>query len=261
MGTIPPATRGPSPTVTTENGGSSFVIESCEDVPGWLSNRRTNSIAFFKTFFDCTCSGDFTSNFEMSCHYKRVRCFQPYVPLGEEEDAERPFYCVNRTFNVEFRVQEDDRNVGTRDYYVPWHDMACHEYIDGPGAGSTICIQTSNSCAYQLREFHEFSTEFAVETCSDLDMCRESLPNLGYSTEDTERLCFRRFWNGRECFSKPAYLDECRGTIDRNRTEIEVAWPDCSDVEPCAMATCRIQPYDYTTPDDISLYYTECTLI
>ncbi len=241
-----------------------FIIRSCEDVPEWFGSRRTDVVAYFEDYFDCTCSGDFDSSFEMSCEFKEDRCFQPYVPISEqqqqEQQQEAETYCVSRTYTIGFEVQNDDDDSIYNPDYMPMYELVCHTFSEGPGTGNTLCFQGANSCAYQLRDTHDFTTEAAVGVCSTLAVCRATLPTLGYTTAEIDKMCYRRFWNGEECFSAPLKERfECGGFVDyETRSEIEVYIPDCSDVQPCAKGHCHIQPYEYTNPDPTLHYYPQC---
>ena len=243
----------------TDDVDAPFTIETCEDVLGWFGTRRVDPTRFFTGFFDCTCTGSFLSKFSMSCQYKSDRCFQPYLPLsGIEQQGTGETFCVYRTYDIEFYVDPEKESHAR---YIPNGETVCYQYVDGPGVGNEICIQAANSCSLQLKDIHGESTEGAVSICNDLDICRSTLPSLGYSAEDIDRLCYRRYWNGQECFSPIVDLGDlgCRGDFTEDRSELEVMTADCSDVEPCAKGRCWIQPFIYDTPDVVSFYYPECS--
>ena len=120
-----------------------------------------------------------------------------------------------------------------------------------------MCLQPGNSCSLQMKDLHFFSTEQSVATCTNLELCRGMLPGLGYTPEEVDRLCYRRFWNNKECFA-PMDWASCGGYVDDQRLELQTLAPDCSDVDPCATSSCRIQPFEHTTPDPLIILYPKC---
>jgi len=240
---------------------------ACDEVLEWFSSRRVDPTVFFGTYFDCGCTGDLTSTFELVCTFKEDRCFEPYVPIANIsifnetiEDNEEKLYCYDRNYTIGFDTIQDES--GDTDY-MPLYEKVCYDYKSGPGAGNSICIQSPNPCSYQLKELHSYSTEGAVYVCNNYLLCSLILPNLGYTEEQTEKMCYRKFWNGQECFASDLPSGElggeCTGFVDDDRREIYVTFADCSDVDPCAVGTCQVQPFEYSTPDEASFYYSQCS--
>jgi len=242
---------------------SPLVIETCDDVPRWFSTRRTDPVALFSTFYDCSCTGNFSTSFEMSCQQRSEQeCFEPYIPLADrdQQDETQETYCINRNYQISFYVL-NDQETGELEY-VPDGENICTAFLKGPGAGHTLCIQSGSSCSYQLKQFHGFYTEDAADVCTsgNLENCRQVLAGLGYDETAISKLCYRRFWDEQECLSPVAgYSEDCGGQVDSNRTEVMFVTPDCSDVDPCAVSRCAIAPYKYTTLGESIQVYPTCS--
>ena len=100
----------------------------------------------------------------------------------------------------------------------------------------------------------------AVEVCNNLELCQETLPALGYTDEEIEKLCYPKNLNWTECFLEVNEgMRDCRGFVTDEKLEIQGYTLDCSDVEPCAVGECHTQPFEFTTPDEIYPYYPQCS--
>ena len=136
----------------------------------------------------------------------------------------------------------------------------CYTYLEGPGVGNTLCIQTADSCAYQLNKIHGRSSGYSADVCNDIETCRQVLLDFDYTTSEIDKLCFRKFWNGAECKTPRPGSSECGGWVNKSRLEIESIGADCSDVEPCAKGFCRIAPFEFFSVPEVTFpYYPECS--
>ena len=246
-------------------------VAECLDATHFFGTRRTNGTNLLQEFYDCTCTGDFTKDFTLTCRLENY-CFTPWqeenaspattaddtttTTTGNTDAADADTICVNWRTMVDFEVQDGRISTVTRDEY-------CIEYLSngpisgrGGPVGAEFCWTGGAACGLQLRDIHGFSSEESNVICQNETMCPEVLPTLNYTAAQVQNLCMYRTLGGVKCRSQPNSLSNCtRRTTDGI---LYLSTYDCSDVEPCLQSSCLQRPFIYTKPGQNMPYYYNC---
>jgi len=235
----------PSPSISTSP--TQVFREKCYNATDFIPTRFTDGVNFLRDYYECSCTGDFDSLFTLSCALENY-CLEKN---GTEQ-------CITRKETFEFVVDSVSGEIEKMK-----KNYACVEYLSGSGPYSgPLCWVSSNPCAISLKNDHGYAMTEASNICTDSSVCRSTLESLGYLAEEIENVCPFTTLNGKRCTTDVNKKGICKDGFfeGTGRDAIhEIRMPDCSNVEPCATASCQqFKLWKESPKDGFIMRFPEC---
>lgn len=224
-------------------------INECLDATEWFSTRSTGGVNILRTYYNCECTGDLSSYFQIACSLQDY-CSTDDVNSLHNDDGSSTEICLNHNVTYDFSVNTID---GTSTIGQIQRGTTCVEYLQNGPLSGPLCFVNRNVCATLMKDEHSYSTESSVAICNSRLFCEYTLPTLGYTDEDVKGLCPTMTLNGMDC--NPGGFQQCG---DVTSEVYYSSTPDCSNVEPCAKEYCMTKNRVEPTPRRTFLVFPEC---
>ncbi|CAJ1962256.1 unnamed protein product [Cylindrotheca closterium] len=238
------------------------VVNECLDATDYFAWDSTNAGEnLLRLYYECTCSGDFGSEFSMICVLDN-HCFVGGNGGGGDEDVistaqntnltfPTTEQCVTRSFTYDFTVDtftgaiSDISRFGSSDVFE-----------SGFGFTGNFTNVNYNPCRIALQLEYDYTIQDAIATCNNRTTCEAFFnENTTRTPLEIDYICPTVLYNDVEC--QAFNLLACADFDETTQTRY-VAMPDCSNVNPCLTTSCQAYPRIDTAPERFLFRYPEC---
>ena len=133
----------------------------CSDATKYFSWKDSNGSNLYKTYYNCSCTGDLKSRFTMVCSLENF-CGDTDANNSNKEIDATEKQCVNRIYTYNFLVD----STGTIDKLESGRD--CTDYLTGSGPKSgPLCRNISAVCILLLINVHDHNINESRKICDE----------------------------------------------------------------------------------------------